>query len=84
MVIAATISLTQLFLFHFILLIKGITTYDYIIAMREKNATENSPIGDSSSSTLNPTGWCSPPPPHWFGNDEVGACFSDFVVSDLN
>ncbi|KAL2653241.1 hypothetical protein R1flu_021369 [Riccia fluitans] len=36
----ATLPLTQLLFFHFILIKKGITTYDYIVAIREQDNQE--------------------------------------------
>lgn len=49
----ATAPLTQLFCFHLILMHKGITTYDYILAVRdEKEFWEGN--GGTSSSTTSP------------------------------
>ncbi|KAL2559454.1 putative protein S-acyltransferase 22 [Forsythia ovata] len=72
----ATLPLTQLFFFHILLIKKGISTYDYIIALREQEqqaaAGQQSPqmsprsslTGLSSASSLNTfhrAAWCTPP-----------------------
>lgn len=50
---AATYPLTQLFFFHVLLIKKGISTYDYIVAMREQ---EQKGVGDTvQSSPTSPT-----------------------------
>lgn len=72
----ATLPLAQLFFFHILLIKKGISTYDYIIALREQ---ENQAIGGQQSPQMSPassiTGlssassyttfrggaWCTPP-----------------------
>ncbi|XP_020105013.1 probable protein S-acyltransferase 22 [Ananas comosus] len=73
----ATLPLAQLFFFHILLIKKGITTYDYIIALREQEqqqdvAGHQSPqmsqvssiTGLSSASsfgTFHRGSWCTPP-----------------------
>ncbi|KAG0585965.1 hypothetical protein KC19_2G052700 [Ceratodon purpureus] len=47
----ATAPLTQLFCFHLILMQKGITTYDYILAVREENQEFLEETGGLSSTT---------------------------------
>lgn len=47
----ATAPLTQLFCFHLILMHKGITTYDYILAVREDNQEFWEETGGLSSTT---------------------------------
>ncbi|XP_031491839.1 probable protein S-acyltransferase 22 isoform X1 [Nymphaea colorata] len=75
--ILATLPLAQLFCFHVLLIKKGISTYDYIIALREQEqlgvgdqqSPEMSPVssftGLSSASSFNAfhhAAWCTPPP----------------------
>ncbi|KAG0613591.1 hypothetical protein M758_6G113900 [Ceratodon purpureus] len=50
----ATAPLTQLFCFHLILIHKGITTYDYILAVREQNQEFWDEAGGLSSVTTTP------------------------------
>uniref|UniRef100_A0A7I4BF87 S-acyltransferase n=1 Tax=Physcomitrium patens TaxID=3218 RepID=A0A7I4BF87_PHYPA len=50
----ATAPLTQLFFFHLILMHKGITTYDYILAVREQNQEYWDEVGGLSSVTTTP------------------------------
>ncbi|KAD2804119.1 hypothetical protein R6Q59_030371 [Mikania micrantha] len=71
----ATLPLVQLFFFHILLIKKGISTYDYIIALREQEqgiAGQQSPqmspassiTGLSSASSFNnfrQGAWCTPP-----------------------
>ncbi|RDX77975.1 putative protein S-acyltransferase 22, partial [Mucuna pruriens] len=73
----ATLPVVQLFFFHILLIRKGLSTYDYIIAMREQeqelgNGGQQSPqmstvsslTGLSSASsftTLHRGAWCTPP-----------------------
>ncbi|KAL4569503.1 hypothetical protein LXL04_025142 [Taraxacum kok-saghyz] len=69
----ATLPLVQLFFFHILLIKKGISTYDYIIALREQeNQGPQSPqmspatsiTGLSSVSSFNTFrqgAWCTPP-----------------------
>ncbi|XP_022856484.1 probable protein S-acyltransferase 22 [Olea europaea var. sylvestris] len=72
----ATLPLIQLFFFHILLIKKGISTYDYIIALREQEqlaaAGQQSPqmsprsslTGLSSASSINTfhrAAWCTPP-----------------------
>ncbi|XP_051149321.1 probable protein S-acyltransferase 22 isoform X2 [Andrographis paniculata] len=72
----ATLPLAQLFFFHVILIRKGISTYDYIVALREQEQEaaegQNSPqmstlssiTGLSSASSFNNfqrAAWCTPP-----------------------
>ncbi|CAA2975693.1 probable S-acyltransferase 22 [Olea europaea subsp. europaea] len=72
----ATLPLTQLFFFHILLIKKGISTYDYIIALREQEqlaaagqqspqmSTRSSLTGLSSASSFNTfhrAAWCTPP-----------------------
>ncbi|XP_028055235.1 probable protein S-acyltransferase 22 isoform X1 [Camellia sinensis] len=47
----ATLPLTQLFFFHILLIKKGISTYDYIIALREQ---EQQGVGGQQSPQLSP------------------------------
>nr|XP_043606280.1 probable protein S-acyltransferase 22 [Erigeron canadensis] len=73
----ATLPLVQLFFFHILLIKKGISTYDYIIALREQEhqafegpqspqmSPASSLTGFSSVSSFNNTfrqgAWCTPP-----------------------
>ncbi|KAF8408147.1 hypothetical protein HHK36_007289 [Tetracentron sinense] len=72
----ATLPLTQLFFFHVLLIKKGISTYDYIIALREQEqqcvggqqSPQMSPASSltglssaSSFSTFHRGAWCTPP-----------------------
>lgn len=72
----STLPLAQLFFFHVLLIKKGISTYDYIIALREQeqqgNSAQQSPqmspvssvTGLSSASSINAfrrAAWCTPP-----------------------
>nr|GMD13536.1 probable protein S-acyltransferase 22 [Ipomoea batatas] len=72
----ATLPLAQLFFFHILLIKKGISTYDYIIALREQEqqgiggqqspqmSTVSSITGLSSASSFNTfhrAAWCTPP-----------------------
>ncbi|KAL3654274.1 putative protein S-acyltransferase 22 [Castilleja foliolosa] len=72
----ATLPLAQLFFFHILLIKKGISTYDYIIALREQEqlggggqqSPQMSPVssitGLSSASSFNTfqrAAWCTPP-----------------------
>ncbi|KAJ0724910.1 putative protein S-acyltransferase [Helianthus annuus] len=72
----ATLPLVQLFFFHILLIKKGISTYDYIIALREQDLQEvggqqspqmspaSSLTGLSSVSSFNnfrQGAWCTPP-----------------------
>ncbi|KAA8529383.1 hypothetical protein F0562_033818 [Nyssa sinensis] len=72
----ATLPLAQLFFFHILLIKKGISTYDYIIALREQEqqgvggqqspqmSPASSLTGLSSTSSLNTFhrgAWCTPP-----------------------
>ncbi|KAG5051468.1 hypothetical protein AAZX31_02G106300 [Glycine max] len=49
----ATLPLAQLFFFHILLIKKGITTYDYIIALREQEQ-EQQGIGGQQSPQMSP------------------------------
>ncbi|XP_022776811.1 probable protein S-acyltransferase 22 [Durio zibethinus] len=44
----ATLPLAQLFFFHILLMKKGITTYDYIIALREQEQEQQGVVGQHS------------------------------------
>ncbi|XP_020586968.1 probable protein S-acyltransferase 22 [Phalaenopsis equestris] len=72
----STLPLAQLFFFHVLLIKKGISTYDYIVALREQeqqgNSVQQSPqmspvssvTGLSSGSSFNAfrrAAWCTPP-----------------------
>lgn len=72
----ASLPLGQLFFFHVLLMKKGISTYDYIIAMREQEqqamegvqSPQMSPVSSatimssaSSVSALHRGAWCTPP-----------------------
>ncbi|KAK6921974.1 Palmitoyltransferase, DHHC domain [Dillenia turbinata] len=72
----ATLTLAQLFFFHILLIKKGISTYDYIIALREQEqqgvggqqspqmSPASSLTGLSSASSFNTFhrgAWCTPP-----------------------
>ncbi|MCH89578.1 putative protein S-acyltransferase 22-like, partial [Trifolium medium] len=72
----ATLPLVQLFFFHILLIKKGISTYDYIIALREQDqqgaggqqSPQMSPVSSitglssaSSFSTFHRGQWCTPP-----------------------
>ncbi|KAI8528527.1 hypothetical protein RHMOL_Rhmol12G0155300 [Rhododendron molle] len=74
--VLATLPLAQLFFFHILLIKKGISTYDYIIALREQEQQEvggpqspqlshaSSLTGLSSASSFNTFhrgAWCTPP-----------------------
>lgn len=71
----ATLPLAQLFFFHILLIKKGISTYDYIIALREQEqaggqqSPQMSPVSSitglssaSSFNTFHRAAWCTPPP----------------------
>lgn len=49
----ATLPLAQLFFFHILLIKKGISTYDYIIALREQEQ-EQQGVGGQQSSQMSP------------------------------
>ncbi|XP_061369686.1 probable protein S-acyltransferase 22 [Gastrolobium bilobum] len=72
----ATLPLAQLFFFHILLIKKGISTYDYIIALREQDlqgvggqqSDQMSPVSSltglssaSSFTTFHRGAWCTPP-----------------------
>ncbi|XP_027360807.1 probable protein S-acyltransferase 22 isoform X2 [Abrus precatorius] len=73
----ATLPLAQLFFFHILLIKKGISTYDYIIALREQEQEQQgvgqqspqmSPVSSltglssaSSFTTFHRGAWCTPP-----------------------
>lgn len=72
----ATLPLAQLFFFHILLIKKGLSTYDYIVALREQEQQEvgggqspqmsqvSSLTGLSSASSFNTFrrgAWCTPP-----------------------
>ncbi|KAK8962393.1 putative S-acyltransferase [Platanthera guangdongensis] len=71
----ATLPLAQLFFFHILLIKKGISTYDYIVAIREQEqqglgqqspqmSSASSLAGFSSASSFNAfqrSSWCTPP-----------------------
>ncbi|KAK9675964.1 hypothetical protein RND81_11G044700 [Saponaria officinalis] len=72
----ATLPLAQLFFFHILLIKKGLSTYDYIVALREQEQQEvgggqspqmsqvSSLTGMSSASSFNAFrrgAWCTPP-----------------------
>ncbi|XP_004490124.1 probable protein S-acyltransferase 22 [Cicer arietinum] len=72
----ATLPLVQLFFFHILLIKKGISTYDYIIALREQDqqgiggqqSPQMSPVSSitglssaSSFTTFRRGAWCTPP-----------------------
>ncbi|KAH6754860.1 DHHC-type zinc finger family protein [Perilla frutescens var. hirtella] len=72
----ATLPLSQLFFFHILLIKKGISTYDYIIALREQEqlggggqqSPQMSPVSSitglssaSSFNTFHRAAWCTPP-----------------------
>ncbi|XP_052187172.1 probable protein S-acyltransferase 22 [Diospyros lotus] len=72
----ATLPLAQLFFFHILLIKKGISTYDYIIALREQEqlgiggqqSPQMSPVSSltglssaSSFNTFHRGAWCTPP-----------------------
>lgn len=73
----ATLPLAQLFFFHILLIKKGISTYDYIIALREEQeqqgmgGQQSPPMSQASSltglssassfTTFNRGAWCTPP-----------------------
>ncbi|CAL4921413.1 unnamed protein product [Urochloa decumbens] len=73
----ATVPLTQLLCFHILLIKKGISTYDYIIALREQEDQQEVPehqspqmsiissvTGFSTASSFGPLhrgSWCTPP-----------------------
>jgi hypothetical protein len=56
--LSATVPLTQLFIFHIILIRKGITTYDYILAVRdqEQGLVEGDGLNSMMSSPASSTG----------------------------
>ncbi|KAF0930276.1 hypothetical protein E2562_031885 [Oryza meyeriana var. granulata] len=80
----ATIPLAQLFCFHVLLIKKGISTYDYIVALREQEEQQevtehqspqmsiiSSVTGFSTTSSFAPLqrgSWCTPP--HLFLEDQ--------------
>ncbi|KAI3467293.1 hypothetical protein Pfo_023956 [Paulownia fortunei] len=72
----ATLPLAQLFFFHILLIKKGISTYDYIIALRDQEqqvaggqqSPQMSPVSSltglssaSSYNTFHRAAWCTPP-----------------------
>ncbi|XP_026404731.1 probable protein S-acyltransferase 22 [Papaver somniferum] len=72
----ATLPLVQLFFFHLLIIKKGISTYDYIIALREQEqqlvggqqTPQMSPVSSitglssaSSYNTFHRAAWCTPP-----------------------
>ncbi|KAJ3673925.1 hypothetical protein LUZ60_005917 [Juncus effusus] len=50
----ATLPLAQLFFFHLLLINKGISTYDYIIALREQEQQETAGGGQQHSPQMSP------------------------------
>uniref|UniRef100_A0A1D1XYP5 Putative S-acyltransferase At1g69420 n=1 Tax=Anthurium amnicola TaxID=1678845 RepID=A0A1D1XYP5_9ARAE len=87
----ATLPLSQLFFFHLLLIKKGISTYDYIIALREQEqlgvggqqspqmSTISSLTGLSSASSFtnfHRGAWCTPP--RLFLDDQF-----DFIPPDV-
>ncbi|GAA0186336.1 protein modifying enzyme [Lithospermum erythrorhizon] len=54
----AVVSLGELFFFHIILIKKGITTYEYVVAMRTQSEPSGPSVerGDQQSLPLSPTG----------------------------
>ncbi|OIT26036.1 PREDICTED: probable protein S-acyltransferase 22 [Nicotiana attenuata] len=93
----ATLPLAQLFFFHILLIKKGISTYDYIIALRDQEqqgvagqqspqmSTVSSLTGLSSASSFNTfhrAAWCTPP--RLFVEDQYDVVAPDTVsVSSL-
>lgn len=78
---AATYLLAQLFCFHMLLIKKGISTYDYIVAMREQEQNASFPTSPASSAATTNSGarsagvlqgrtWCTPPR-IFFDNEQV-------------
>lgn len=51
----ASIPLGELFFFHIILIRKGITTYEYVVAMRAQNEPQGLPEVDQQSAVTSPT-----------------------------
>ncbi|KAJ9187439.1 hypothetical protein P3X46_002894 [Hevea brasiliensis] len=50
----ATLPLAQLFFFHILLIKKGISTYDYIIALREQEQEQQGGVGGQQSPQMSP------------------------------
>ncbi|KAL0926032.1 hypothetical protein M5K25_004413 [Dendrobium thyrsiflorum] len=86
----ATLPLAQLFFFHVLLIKKGISTYEYIVALREQEqgvgqqspqmSSISSLTGFSSASSFNAFqrgSWCTPP--RLFLEDE-----SDVIPQEIN
>nr|XP_051222069.1 probable protein S-acyltransferase 22 [Lolium perenne] len=62
----ATVPLAQLLCFHILLIKKGISTYDYIIALREQEEDQQEEIAGHQSpqmsfGPLHRGSWCTPP-----------------------
>lgn len=51
----ASIPLGELFFFHLILMRKGITTYEYVMAMRAQSELQGVPDGEGPSGSTSPT-----------------------------
>eukprot|EP01018_Ginkgo_biloba_P035352 Gb_24689 [translate_table: standard] len=92
----ATLPLGQLFFFHVLLIRKGISTYDYIIAMREQEqqalggalSPQMSPASSatamssaSSVSALHRRAWCTPP--RLFFEDQFAVLPPEGVMSSI-
>ncbi|XP_047318302.1 probable protein S-acyltransferase 22 [Impatiens glandulifera] len=83
----ATLPLAQLLFFHILLIKKGISTYDYIIALREQDQqspqmspASSSITGLSSVSSLNNfhrAAWCTPP--HMLLEDQFDVVSADTI-----
>ncbi|GLJ47259.1 hypothetical protein SUGI_0997860 [Cryptomeria japonica] len=92
----ASLPLGQLFFFHVLLMKKGISTYDYIIAMREQEqeamegvqSPQMSPLSSataissaSSVSALHRGAWCTPP--RLFVEDQFSVLRPEGATSSL-
>ncbi|EPS58309.1 hypothetical protein M569_16505, partial [Genlisea aurea] len=92
----ATLPIAQLFCFHILLIKKGISTYDYIIALREQEqqglgchqSAQMSPLSSatglsstSSFNTFNRAAWCTPP--RLFVEDQIDVVPDNGSVSSL-
>lgn len=65
----ASIPLGELFFFHIILIKKGITTYEYVVAMRAQNEPQGVPEGEQQSIPSSPT---SSTATGWSGSSSLG------------
>lgn len=65
----ASIPLVELFFFHIILIRKGITTYEYVVAMRAQSEPQGNPEAEQQSAPTSPT---SSTATGWSGSSSLG------------